>query len=445
MTIATVLTPQVLALLLAAAVLIFIIALVVMGFLLHGMKTALTGRVEMLATGQRASAELVDAGLERIKQELLHANATQGNNFANFLQIEQAGRDSQEQRLERLTQTLSGSLQQMNAAMASELARLRTANEQALGEMRATVDEKLQATLNTRITESFKTVEEQLAEVHRRLGEMREMARNVDGLRRVLTNVKTRGVFGETQLALLLEQILTPDQYEVNVATRPGSSERVEFAVKLPGAEEGHPVLLPIDAKFPLEDYQRLVAASEACDAKAQAASLKALQTRILLEAQKIHDKYVEVPYTTEFAVMYLPVESLWSEVLRVPGLVERVQREHHVSIAGPSALAAFLNSLQMGFRTLAIERKSSEVWRLLGEIKSEFGKFSESVAGMEKKVEAIRSALESVRTRTNVMSRRLRSVEIERHASDKAALAPQCSEGGEARPPQAESSGFSL
>ena len=191
MTIATVLTPQVLALLLAAAVLIFIIALVVMGFLLHGMKTALTGRVEMLATGQRASAELVDAGLERIKQELLHANATQGNNFANFLQIEQAGRDSQEQRLERLTQTLSGSLQQMNAAMASELARLRTANEQALGEMRATVDEKLQATLNTRITESFKTVEEQLAEVHRSLGEMREMARNVDGLRRVLNNVKT--------------------------------------------------------------------------------------------------------------------------------------------------------------------------------------------------------------------------------------------------------------
>ena len=184
MTIATVLTPQVLALLLAAAVLIFIIALVVMGFLLHGMKTALTGRVEMLATGQRASAELVDAGLERIKQELLHANATQGNNFANFLQIEQAGRDSQEQRLERLTQTLSGSLQQMNAAMASELACLRTANEQALGEMRATVDEKLQATLNTRITESFKTVEEQLAEVHRSLGEMREMARNVDGLRR---------------------------------------------------------------------------------------------------------------------------------------------------------------------------------------------------------------------------------------------------------------------
>ena len=282
----------------------------------------------------------------------------------------------------------------------------------ALESMRNTVDEKLSTTLNTRLSESFKTVEGQLLEVHRGLGEMREMAQNVDGLRRVLTNVKTRGTFGEVQLSMILSDLLTPEQYLTNVATRPGSRERVEFAVKLPGAEEGSSVLLPIDAKFPTEDYERLQEASEKADPVMEEAARKALQTRILAEAQKIRDKYVEVPYTTEFAVLYLPAESLWSEVLKINGLVERVQRECHVTIVGPTVLAAFLNSLQMGFRTLAIEQKSAEVWRLLGEVKAEFGRFADSVESMEKRVDSVKTAVSAMRTRTNVMQRKLKGVE---------------------------------
>ena len=404
-------------------------------FPLLGMRGGTRRSAETLEAREALFSEALEAGLGRMREDLVHAQTTQGSYFSSFMQIEQQGRDSQDQRLDRLAQTLASSMQQMNGSLAAELARLRTANEEALGRVRETVDEKLQTALSARLAESFKTVEAQLSQVHQGLGEMREMARDVDGLRRVLTNVKTRGVFGEMQLALLLQDILTPEQYLVNVATRPNSSERVEFAVRLPGTDGERAVLLPIDAKFPLEDYQRLVAASDSCDAAAQAASLKALSSRILLEAQKIHDKYVEVPYTTEFAVMYLPVESLWSEVLRVPGLVERVQREHHVAIAGPSALAAFLNSLQMGFRTLAIERKSSEVWQLLGEIKSEFGRFTDAVAVMEKKLEGIRSSLESVRTRTSVMNRRLRAVETIDAAAEKS---PQ----GACREPPASSSG---
>ncbi len=412
MSLAAVFSPEgAAAVLLAVAAVLFVLVLILLVNLLGARRE---GREALQALVQRQHAA-DDALLERISQikdDLARTTAAQSTHFANFLQIEQAGRDSQEGRLERISERLASGLQSMQQLLRAELTDIRASNDKTLADMRRTVDEKLQTTLNARISESFKTVEEQLSQVHKGLGEMREMARNVDGLRRVLTNVKTRGVFGEMQLSLLLQEILTPEQYCVNVATRPNSNERVEFAVKLPGADKDAPVLLPIDAKFPLEDYQRLVAASEACDAAQQAASLKALQTRILTEAQKIRDKYVEVPYTTEFAVMYLPVESLWSEVLRVPGLVERVQRDYHVAVTGPSALAAFLNSLQMGFRTLAIERKSAEVWRLLGEIKSEFGKFSEAVATMQKRLDGARTALESVRTRTNVMSRRLRGVE---------------------------------
>ena len=390
---------------------------------------------EAVQASDAVHLQLMRDQIAGIREEIMHAATVQSNHFANFLQLSQNGSDSQEKRLERVGQNLSTGLEQVRQALAQELSSIRQENDKALASMRETndkalaalrdtVDEKLQTTLNARISESFKTVEEQLTAVHQGLGEMREIASNVDGLRRVLTNVKTRGVFGEMQLALLLEEILTPEQYCTNIATRPGSSERVEFAVRLPGAEEASHVLLPIDAKFPLEDYQRLLEARQACDVEEQSACLKALSVRILSEAKKIHDKYVEVPYTTEFAVLYLPLESLWSEILSIPGLAERVQREHHVTIAGPSVLAAFLNSLQMGFRTLAIEKRSAEVWRLLGEIKSEFLKFSEAVGSMEKKVEGIRSTLDGVRTRTNVMTRRLRSVEtptlLPSHKSEK-------------------------
>ena len=259
--------------------------------------------------------------------------ATQDTHFTNFLGIINGNADTQnkttarlqdallsqlqlqtqtqDRRLDSLTSGISTNINEMRKTMTAELEAIRNANDKALAGMREMVDEKLQATLNTRITESFKTVEDQLLAVHKGLGEMREMAQNVDGLRRVLTNVKTRGTFGEVQLGMILEQILTPNQYAANVATRPNSSERVEFAIRLPGPDDASHVWLPIDAKFPMEDYERLLSASDTADAQLQEISLKAIQSRILLEAKKIHEKYVEVPYTTEFAVMYLPVEGL--------------------------------------------------------------------------------------------------------------------------------------
>lgn len=321
---------------------------------------------------------------------------------------------TQDNRLDKISTGVANNINEMRKTLAGELEAIRNANDKALAGMRETVDEKLQSTLNSRITESFKTVEAQLMSVHKGLGEMREMAQNVDGLRRVLSNVKTRGTFGEVQLGMILQEILTPNQYATNVATRPHSSERVEFAVRLPGPDDHSTVWLPIDAKFPIEDYDRLIQASEKADPDLQKESLAALQARILLEAKKIRDKYVEVPYTTEFAVMYLPVEGLWSEVVKMPGLVERVQREFHITIAGPTVLSALINSLQMGFRTLAIEKKSAEVWKLLGEVKMEFQRFTDVVDGLEKKVETMKNALGTVRTRTNVMNRRLKAVETQ-------------------------------
>ena len=322
----------------------------------------------------------------------------------------QARRD--EARIQSLTEALTLGLEGMRKSINEQMTGIRSTNETALKEMRTTVEEKLQETLNSRISESFRQVDEQLKSVYNGLGEMRKVAQNVDGLRRVLTNVKTRGTFGEVQLGNLLSEILTPDQYATNVATRPNSTERVEFAIKLPGKGDTSTVYLPIDAKFPLEDYERLLAAAEAADADQVEASAKALESRILDEAGKIHKKYVEVPYTTEFAILYLPVESLWAEVLKRPGLIERVHRESHVTIAGPTVLAALLNSLQLGFKTLAIEKKSAEVFRLLSRVKTEFGKFAEAFENVEKKVDSVRGALDNVRKRTEIMGKKLKDVE---------------------------------
>ena len=322
----------------------------------------------------------------------------------------QARRD--EARIQSLTENLTLGLEGMRKSINEQMTGIRSTNETALKEMRTTVEEKLQETLNSRISESFRQVDEQLKSVYNGLGEMRKVAQNVDGLRRVLTNVKTRGTFGEVQLGNLLSEVLTPDQYATNVATRPNSTERVEFAIKLPGKGETGTVYLPIDAKFPLEDYERLLAAAEAADADRVEASAKALESRILSEAEKIHKKYVEVPYTTEFAILYLPVESLWAEVLKRPGLIERVHRESHVTIAGPTVLAALLNSLQLGFKTLAIEKKSAEVFRLLSRVKTEFGKFTEAFENVEKKVDSVRGALDNVRKCTEIMGKKLKDVE---------------------------------
>ena len=370
-------------------------------------------------TAKALSAQAAGTTIERIEalsRQMQAADSelksSQSSHFVNFLGLINSGSQAQERRLAQMNETVQNAMMNVRASLNAELTAIREANDKALESMRNTVDEKLSATLNTRLTESFKTVEGQLLEVHRGLGEMREMAQNVDGLRRILTNVKTRGTFGEVQLAMILSDLLTPEQYDTNVATRPGSRDRVEFAVKLPGAQAGMHVLLPIDAKFPTEDYERLIEASDEADPEKEAAARKALQTRILTEAAKIRDKYIEVPYTTEFAVLYLPAESLWSEVLKINGLVERVQRDCHVTIVGPTVLAAFLNSLQMGFKTLAIEQKSAEVWRLLGEVKAEFGRFSESVGSMEKRIDSVKSAISAMRTRTNVMERKLKGVE---------------------------------
>lgn len=384
-------------------------------------------------TAKALSAQAAGTTIERIEalsRQMQAADSelksSQSSHFVNFLGLINSGSQAQERRLAQMNETVQNAMLNVRASLNAELTAIREANDKALESMRNTVDEKLSATLNTRLTESFKTVEGQLLEVHRGLGEMREMAQNVDGLRRILTNVKTRGTFGEVQLAMILSDLLTPEQYDTNVATRPGSRDRVEFAVKLPGAQSGTHVLLPIDAKFPTEDYERLIEASDEADPDKEAAARKALQTRILTEAAKIRDKYIEVPYTTEFAVLYLPAESLWSEVLKINGLVERVQRDCHVTIVGPTVLAAFLNSLQMGFKTLAIEQKSAEVWRLLGEVKAEFGRFSESVGSMEKRIDSVKSAISAMRTRTNVMERKLKGVEsVYAPAADERVLVP--------------------
>src|SRR3954471_11988169 len=278
--------------------------------------------------------------------------------------------------------------------------------------MRQTVDEKLHATLEKRLSESFRQVSERLELVHKGLGEMQTLAAGVGDLKRVLSNVKTRGVLGETQLAALLEQVMAPEQYEKNVATRPGSSARVEFAIKLPGRDDV-PVLLPIDAKFPIEDYQRLQAAQEAGDKAALEMAEKALEARVKLEAKTIAEKYVEPPHTTDFALLYLPFESLFGEVLRRPGLFELIQRQFRVTICGPTNLLAYLNSLQMGFRTLAIQQRSSEVWKVLGTVKSEFGKFAEVLANTKRQLQTVANSIDQAETRTRQIERKLKDVEV--------------------------------
>ena len=299
----------------------------------------------------------------------------------------------------------------LRGAVEQRLERIQQDNAAKLEQMRQTVDEKLQSTLEKRLSESFKQVSERLELVHKGLGEMQTLAAGVGDLKRVLSNVKTRGVFGETQLAALLEQVMAPEQYEKNVATRPGSRERVEFAIKLPGHDDV-PVLLPIDAKFPIEDYQRLQAAQEAGDKAALEMAEKALEARVKLEAKTIAEKYVEPPHTTDFALLYLPFEGLFGEVLRRPGLFDQIQRQFRVTICGPTNLLAYLNSLQMGFRTLAIQQRSSEVWKVLGTVKSEFGKFAEVLANTKRQLQTVANTIDQAEVRTRQIERKLKDVE---------------------------------
>ena len=384
----------------------------------------------------------LQSGLERVERELRQEMARARQESATAAR---GDREEQAQSLDRLTKALSarvgqlGTLQgQQLEAFAAQLARLTQSNEQRfeqlrlsiearlgamqadnaskLEEMRKTVDEKLHATLEQRLGDSFKLVSERLELVHKGLGEMQTLAAGVGDLKKVLTNVKTRGTWGEVQLEALLDQVLTAEQYEKNVITRPNSNERVEFAIRLPGREMGgsdkQPVWLPIDAKFPMEDYQRLIEAQERADPVAVELAAKALELRLRLEAKTIRDKYVEPPFTTDFAILYLPTEGLYAEALRRSGLADGLQRDFRISIAGPTTLAALLNSLQMGFRTLAIEKRSSEVWGVLGAIKTEFGKFGEALDATRKKLEQATKSIESAGVRTRQIERKLKGVE---------------------------------
>lgn len=294
----------------------------------------------------------------------------------------------------------------------SKLEAIRKDNGERLEQMRLTVDEKLQSTLENRLSASFGQVGKQLESVYRQLGEVQVLAKDVGNLERVLTNVKTRGVWGELQAERILQDMLLPEQYDRNVVTRRGGRDPVEFAVKLPGASDGEKVYLPIDSKFPREDYERLCNAVESGDVEAAKASRRALEKRILDEAKDIRDKYIDVPNTTDFAIMFLPIEGLYAEVLSNPGLQERVQRDFHVMIAGPATLSSLLNSLQMGFRTLAIERKSAEVWHVLGEVKTEYVKFGAVLEAVKRKLALATNEIDNAFTRHRVMGRKLRSVE---------------------------------
>ena len=304
-------------------------------------------------------------------------------------------------------------LAEVRSTVEQRLVALQAGNEQKLEQMRVTVDEKLHATLEHRLGESFKQVAERLEQVHRGLGEMQVLAKDVGSLNRVLNNVKTRGIFGEVQLAGLLEQVFTPEQYERNVETVPGSGARVEFAIKLPSRrDDDRPLWLPIDAKFPREDYERLVDALERADAVAAEAAGRAVEQRLRSEARVIRDKYVEPPHTTEFAILFVPTEGLYAEALRRHGLTESLQRDFRVMLTGPTTLLATLNSLQMGFRTLALEKRSAEVWEVLGAVKTEFSKFGEVLAKTKRKLDEASSTIELAQTRSNVMARKLKSVE---------------------------------
>ena len=316
-------------------------------------------------------------------------------------------------RVGELTRNNELRLGEMRATLEGRLRELQADNAARLEQMRMTVDEKLHATLETRLTESFGNVTTMLAQVHQGLGDMHKLAADVGGLQRVLTNVKSRGVFGEVQLAGLLEQVFAPDQYASNVATIPGSNERVEFAVRFPGSTADAVVWLPIDAKFPREDYERLLDAQERADLDGARAAGDALERRVRTEAARICQKYVAAPHTTDFAILFLPTEGLYAEVLRRPGLVETLQRDCRIAVAGPTTLLALMTSFQMGFRTLAIEKRSSEVWRTLSTVKSEFGKFGDALDAVKKKLLEAGNKIDETSRRSRAMGRALRDVEM--------------------------------
>lgn len=385
-----------------------------------------------LAPLMQQSGERIERLERALRDELSRGNAgLRQETLVTLTQFQQAlgqqaerAREAQAAAASRMTTVLTEQLQalaQRNEAGLAETRRtvearlqaIQQDNEKKLEQMRATVDEKLHATLEQRLGESFKQVAERLEQVYRGLGEMQTLARDVGSLNRVLTNVKTRGIFGEVQLAALLEQVFTPEQFASNVETVPGSGARVEFALRLPGQrDDGQPIWLPIDAKFPREDYERLLDAQERADAPAAELAGRAIETRLRLEARSIREKYLGPPHTTDFALLFVPTEGLYAEALRRPGLSQALQIEHKVMLVGPTTLLATLSSLQMGFRTLALEKRSAEVWDVLRAVKTEFGKFGDVLAKTKKKLDEASNNIELAERRTRVMTRELKSVE---------------------------------
>ena len=367
---------------------------------------------EELARGRREDAEEAFRDREERAQSATMLGQAVTTQVGQFGSAQSERLEAFARELNRFSLGLDERFERLKTTVESRLTAIQADNAGKLEEMRRTVDEKLHATLEQRLGESFKLVSDRLEQVHRGLGEMQTLAAGVGDLKRVLTNVKTRGTWGEVQLSALLEQLLTADQFAANVATRPDSGERVDFAIRLPGKGDGAVVWLPIDAKFPIEDYQRLIDAQERGEAALVEEASKAIEVRLKAEARSIRDKYVAPPHTTDFALLYLPTEGLYAEALRRPGLADTLQREFRVSLTGPTTLAALLNSLQMGFRTLAIEQRSAEVWAVLGAVKTEFGKFGEALAHTRKKLDEASNSISKAETRTRQLSRRLREVE---------------------------------
>lgn len=428
---------QTLLMLIAAGILIILVLLIVLLTRKSGDQGQSIAQLDMRLTNEfAASRQEQAAGQQGTRAEITGLFGTLSEQLFNSLkenqeQTKQLDKNLGEnvkylnevvrQRIDDLTrqnetfrQEMEGKLKEMRETLETKVGQMQQSNEARLDEMRKTVDEKLQKTLDERLSESFKQVSERLEQVHKGLGEMQNLAQDVGGLKKVLSNVKTRGVLGEIQLGSILENILAPEQYRQNVKTKADSNEVVEYAICLPGKDEdGQPVLLPVDAKFPMESYTRLTDAFELADAVALEAARKALEADIRKAAKDISEKYLAPPVTTDFGILFLPTESLFAEVMRNTSLVENLQRQHRIVICGPSTLAAFLNSLQMGFRTLAIEKRSSEVWKVLAAVRKEFNNFGDVLNKAQDKIRRASEDIEKlVGTRTKAIQRSLRGVE---------------------------------
>ncbi len=364
------------------------------------------------ARNRKEAAELAQAQREELRNNLAAVEKKLEDNAKAQQNVLRQQFDDLLKQLHNQGKTSLEAVKDVRETIEKQLKEIREDNGKRLEEMRKTVDEKLQDTLEKRLGESFKQVSERLEQVHKGLGEMQSIASGVGDLKKVLTNVKTKGILGEYQLANIIEQLLPREQYEENVATRPGSTERVEFAIRMPGNSDDVVVWLPIDSKFPLNGYEELLNAREAGDLDAILSAEKALTATLEKFAKDISEKYVEAPHTTDFGVMFLPIESLYAEVLRHPGVFETLQRKYRITVTGPTTMSALLNSLQMGFRTLAVTKRSSEVWKILEAVKTEFGKFSNQLEKVDKQLSTAKKSLEDLRsTRTNVMQRRLKNV----------------------------------